>query len=1108
MGTVMILQQRWIGVLLIVLTGILPLRLDAMQNNQKFTSAEVNMVSLSDAQEKFYKAEFNKEIQLELNEESVEEALRKVASKTGLKLTYRGDIMADRTVSLENQSITISGALDHILSDTGLEYRFSKDGYLLIARSYDQFADARIMETVSGQVVDANSGEPLPGVNVIVKGTSTGTSTSGDGTYQLDVPSLQDTLMFSFIGYIAQEVPIDGRTTINIELAEDVQQLEDVVVVGYGTQEKQQVTGSVSSVGSEEFVTGNVNNAGELIQGKVPGLTIAGNGGDPNSDPTIRLRGITTFSANQEPLVVVDGIIGASLNNLDPNDIESIDVLKDASASAIYGTRGASGVIVVTTKSGTEGQQQTQVNYNGSVTVIGVENKLDVLSGDQFRQLSQETGFSITDLGANTDWFEEITQTGYNHIHNLAISGGNETTTYRISGNFRDNTAIQKESGFSQINGRLNVTQSALNDNLDLTFNMAVTNREEQRGFNSAFRYAATFNPTAPVTSDGFENTGGYTEIASFDVFNPVAIVETGDDLATEKLFTGALRGQYDFSDLIPGLEASAFYSLETESEENNVFYSKNNKWQGGATQSSLGPGQAERFVQNDQRELFEATFNYITDINELRLESVAGYSYNDFETRITDVSGGDFISDYVGADNLGFAQDFSQGEGSVGSFKTTNKIIGFFGRVNLNWDDTYFVNASLRREASSRFGENEKWGNFWSAGGGIELTNILNIEFMDQLKLRSSYGVTGNDAPESGISKLRFAPQGNFFVNGAFVQSFGPVSNANPDLKWEENQEFNAGVDFEMFDSRLSGTVEVYQKNTKDLLFEVQVPVPPNLFPTRWENVGELQNQGLDIMLDYAITRGQNVNWNSSVTFSTFDTELKEFVTGDEIFIANAGSPGQNSTPLIRVKEGEPIGQIWGPEFAGIGDDGEWRFFDADGNRVKIDEITREDEKVIGNGLPDFSLGWTNTVNYKNWDLRTFIRGVFGHELVNTFSLFYETPSSISTWNVLESALEISNLTSPPTFSSFNVENASFVRFQNASLGYNVPLPDNSAVRRIHLSLSGNNLFTLTGYDGIDPEVSFVDPVTNDSPLAPGIERRNNWFTARSVTFGVNIDF
>lgn len=972
---------------------------------------------------------------------------------------------------------------------------------------------------VSGTVTDAESGEILPGVNVIVKGMPTrGTSVDAEGSFNLTVPSVQDTLIFSFVGYVTQEIPLDGRTNIDVTLSPDVQQLEDVVVIGYGTQEKQQITGSVSSVQSEDFVAGNVNNPGELIQGKVPGLTIAGaGGGDPNSSPSIRMRGITTFSANQEPLVVVDGIIGASLDNIDPNDIKSMDVLKDASAAAIYGTRGAAGVIVVTTKSGAQTaanpDKTVSVNYNGYYTVEGIENQLDVLSASEYRQLSQDIGVSINDLGGSTDWFEEVTQLGSNNSHSLALSGGNENTNYRISGNFRDRRGIQKKTGFEQINGRLNLTQKALDDKMDITFNLGVTSRESDFSFGEVFRYAQTMNPTAPVKSSGFENTGGYTEIGAFDIFNPVAIMNTTFNEGKRSIVNGALKVSYEFEDLVPGLSTSLFYSLEDRSDINNQFFSKNSKWNnsedfGGATQASLGPGLARREATNNRSKLFEATANYVTDISDLRVESVVGYSFNDFIDEGTYAEGGDFVTDAVGPYNLSFAQDFSQGEGIVTSFKNTHRIIGYFGRANLSWDDTYFLNGSFRREGSSRFGIDNKWGNFYSAGGGVDVTGIVDLPIFNQLKLRGSYGVTGQDAPFNGISKLRFGPEGNFFVDGSFVQSFGPVSNPNPDLKWEENREWNVGVDLQALDNRLSASFEYYKKNTEDLLFEVQVPVPPNLYPTTWKNVGELENQGFEASLDYAAIQKSDLNWNTSLTFSTFNTVLEKFISEDEIFVSNAGSPGQNSTPLVRVKEGEPIGQIWGLEFAEVSDSGEWLFFDKNGNKKTKDQLTTEDEQVLGNGLPDFSLGWSNRVNYKNFDLSLFFRGVFGHEMVNTFRLFYETPTSISTWNVLESATEWKDLSSPPQFSSVHVEDASFVRLQNATIGYTLPIAENSPVSNMRVYVSGNNLFTVTAYEGINPEPRFTDEVGGGGPLAPGIERRNAWITTRSVTLGVQLDF
>ncbi|MDX1641594.1 MAG: TonB-dependent receptor, partial [Balneolaceae bacterium] len=350
----------------------------------------------------------------------------------------------------------------------------------------------------------------------------------------------------------------------------------------------------------------------------------------------------------------------------------------------------------------------------------------------------------------------------------------------------------------------------------------------------------------------------------------------------------------------------------------------------------------------------------------------------------------------------------------------------------------------------------------------------------------------------------------GNFFVGDSFVQSFGPVSNNNPDLKWEENREFNLGLDITAFDNRMQATIEYYERITDDLLFEVEVPVPPNLFPTTWRNVGRMDNTGLDLSLGYDIIRNQNTNWNSLVNFSTFETILVEFV--DETrFVANAGSPGQNAVNFVRLREGEELGQLWAPVFAGVDDQGRELVFDAEGNRVTTDQVTQDDGAVVGKGLPDFEIGWTNTLNYKNWDVSIFLRGVFGHDLINTQKVFFEHPSNITNWNVTESALDIKNITSAPSFTSRQVEDADFVRFQNFTVGYTIPLGNEgllSDVRRVRLYVSGNNLFSITNYTGIDPEVRYEDTGTGAGSLAPGIERRDQWFTARSISVGVNLDF
>lgn len=985
-----------------------------------------------------------------------------------------------------------------------LMVRLSLAAFLVCGFGFIQESHAQI--EVSGTVTDADNGSTLPGVNVTVKGMPTrGTSTDENGDYSLIVPSPQDTLVFSFIGYTEKQVPVNGRTTINVQMVSQVVQSEGLVVTGFGTQEQQQVTGSISTVDSEEFVGGNVNNVSELLSGKVAGLAISSSGANPNSSPTIRLRGISSFGANQEPLVVVDGVPGASMNNVDPSDIQSINVLKDASASAIYGTRGSAGVIVITTKSGHGG---FSVSYEGSYTMETVANKLDVLSATEYKRLAEVTGFNAPMQGHSTDWFERISQVGANNIQNLSFSGGNDNMNYRVSLNYRNRKGIQRETGFEKINGRLNFTQWAVDKKLQFDVNLSATDRQARYGFSEAFRYAAIFNPTAPVFvgQDSMPTTGGYFEQPLFDYFNPVNIIESGERRENAMLFNGNLKASYEFRDSFPGLRVSATYSLATDEYTDRNFYARTHKFIGGASSSSLGPGLAEKNMDDSRDKLFQAQVNYTTDIQDLSIESFVGYQWQEFIYTGTFVGGGDFVTDAVKYNNFTFAQDFNQGEGTITSYKNTHRLIGFYGRTNLNWDQTYFLNGSIRREGSSRFGADNKWGLFWSTGVGVELTNLVDIP-LDQLKFRASYGLTGQDAPFSGIAVQRYAPQGNFFLNGRYIQSFGPVSNANPNLKWEEKAEFNVGFDYAALDHRLSGSLEYYTSTVSDLLFEISVPVPPNLYPTTWKNVGKLNKWGIEAQTNWAVLQNrEGLNWTTTFTGSYFSkTTLEEFITDETQYISNAGSPGLNATPLIRVKEGEPVGQIWAPEFAGISDAGRWLFYGKDGNKITADQVTTDDKKVVGNGLPDYQIGWSNRLNYKNWSFGMSVRGVFGHQLANMFRTFYQPPSQITSYNALDSAFELKKLKESPQFSSLQVENADFLRVEEVTLGYTIPLGEQLSIKNMRVSLSVNNLYTFTAYNGINPEVEWSDGL--GGPLAPGIERRNSWYTSRSFTFSLSLD-
>lgn len=961
---------------------------------------------------------------------------------------------------------------------------------------------------VTGTVTDATDGSVLPGASVVVQGSEEltgamiGTVTGMDGTFTIRVPENLNVLTVSFIGYISQNVEIDGRTSINIQMQPDVRLLGDVVVVGYGVQDRREITSAVASVSEDRFVTGNINEAQQLLQGKVAGLIITRPGADPEQGFNIRLRGLSTIGAQKEPLVVIDGIIGGSFDSVDPRDIESIEVLKDASASAIYGTRGASGVILITTKSGgalPEGG--VSVTYSGQVSSSIVANRMEMMTADQYRQLPA-AGFTISDFGASTNWWEEITQNAYTHSHNLAIAGGNATTSYRLSGSYRDIEGIQKGTTSQRLNTRLNLQHRALDDRLTLTGILSITDRQADVGNPSVFRYATTHNPTAPI----FNADGTFREITGFDRYNPIAMNELQTIDTEFNRINLSLRGEYDFSDIVDGLSGAVFYSREKSDFFRGEYRSKNLDWGDGMGRNGL----AFRRSDESRNQLFETTANYRQTFSAVRLESVAGYSYQEFAFQGQGATAGNFPSDATLYHNLSLSGDISDGRASMFSYRNTNKLVAFFGRANFTIDNTYFASATYRREGSTRFGIGNKWGDFYAVSVGAELTNLIDIPFADQFKVRASYGETGQDAPSSGLSRLRFNTQGNFLVDGNFIPALAPASNPNPDLKWEVKREWNVGLDFAFFNDRFSGSLDYYQNVTSDLLLNFTVPVPPNIFPQQWVNIGELSNKGFEAALDYLAVNKQDFTWRTGITFSTQETILESLSSGDLQFgdrqlISNVGSPGLNNTPMIRVQEGRPIGELWGKRFAGISTSGEWLFFNANGDIVRSAETSEADDQVIGNGMPDFQLGFDNTIRYKNWDLNMFWRGAFGHDLANSFNIFYKNPNTAFGWNVTTTALELSDLREDPQFSSFYVEDASFMRLENLTIGYTFDLRAGSPLRNMRLYASGNNLWTITNYTGVDPEVRFED---NGNPLAPGIERRDQWFTQTSFVFGIDIGF
>lgn len=943
--------------------------------------------------------------------------------------------------------------------------------------------------TVTGKVTGSDDGMGIPRANITVKGTTRGVPSGLDGTYTIDVAA-NETLVFSFVGYITKEVLVGNQTTINVALEPDFADLEEVIVVGYGSQEKKEITSSVVALDAKEFNKGNVNDPAQLLQGKVPGLSIYNKGGNPNGGATIRLRGISTVGANVQPLVVVDGVIGASLDNVDPNDIESVNVLKDGSAAAIYGSRGSAGVILVTTKTGSRGGRGLTATYNGYVAADQVFKYQPVMTPSEY------VAAGGNDLGSETIWQEEITRTGITNVHNVAVSGGTENTTFRVSTNFRNVQGILKKSGFNQVNARANLDHYALNDKLNIKFNMSLTNREQEFGFNEAFRYAALFNPTAPIRNPD----GSYFQAILFDNFNPVAIVEQNTNIGQRKNLNFNTQLSYNITDDITW---SANYAQQFSTFTGGTFYPSNSLFVGFNR-----TGLATRRTDETKFTLFETYGTYVTDLGNSNLTVSAGYSFQEDQATGFNVSAGNFPTNEIGFNILGSSGNIL-GDGAnvaLQSYESPeNRIIAFFGRVNWNINNAIFVNASVRREGSTKLGADNQWGTFPAFGVGADLLQYIDVAAFSQLKLRAGYGVTGSLPGPSGLAQDSYS----YGFGGGGSVSFNRAGNT--DLKWEEKAEINLGLDFGLLGGKLSGSLDVYTRDINDFILERDVD--PAVYGTnrRYENAGKLNTQGIELALNHSGIGSGDFTWSPGIVLSSYATTLDEFVTDRQV-LGNLGSPGQNGTNMVLTAVGDKVGQIWGPVFSGnVDSEGNPVFVDVngDGNLVTgagnaLDPDA--DFEVLGNGIPSVEIGWTNALTYGNWDLNVFFRAALGHSLVNTFRAFYEPidPGAINSYNRTKTDLQIPELTQA-LYSSLYVEKADFFRLDNATLGYNFDMSGNEMFSNIRAYLSVQNAFVLTNYEGIDPDPSLTD---GGNPLIPGIDRRNNYYTNRTFTFGLNIGF
>ena len=996
---------------------------------------------------------------------------------------------------------------------------------LLISQSFNAVF-AQDERKITGNLID-DAKLPIVGASVTVKGTTKVTSTGAGGSFSISAKT-GDKILFSFLGYQTKELTVTNASTYQVVISEASSSLTDVVVVGYGKSSRKALTSSISTVKGDDLNKGAISDVGQMLQGKVPGLNIT-RSGDPNRNAAIIMRGASTLREGaQSPLFVIDGVVGADISILAPDDIASIDVLKDAAAAAIYGNRAANGVIMVTTKKGVTGA--TQIAYNGYFGVENVSNRYDMMNSDQLRAFLAKTNSALTpanDKGANTNWQDEVQRSNaLSYNHNISLSGGTEKTTYNASLNYFKQDGIIKTSDLDRFIGRIGIEQKALNDRLKIGLNISnsVTNANLVPYRNTVLSQMLTYLPTAPVKNpDGsyFDN------LIQTSYYNPVSMLENGTENLKNKNILGNLtinlKLPFGFSyDVSASYQNSqnvygAFYNSIYTSRYNNVRNTPDPPANPSFVTLVGKDGLAVRNAYQNTNKIIETYLTWNKKFGDHDINAVVGYSYqqslnNDgFQATSTN-----FPINQVGYNNLSLGNPYAVTDFRVdfnpGVTYQEILMISDFARVNYNYKNKYLIQGSIRKDGSNVFGANEKWGYFPSVGAAwnIDQENFFkNVGIIKTLKLRGSYGIAGNSLGFAPLTtKLIYGQVGQFYYNGSPREgAYGAVQNENPDLRWEKTATTNVGLDFGLFNGRLTGSVDVYDKKTTDLI--LQFGVDNNLFPAPLytANVGKLSNKGIEVVLNGTPVSTDNFSWTTGFNLAHNQNKIitlsddSRFNIEDRLTVSPDGA-GQSGATLQILKPGEPIGTFFTFKYAGKDANGVSQYYDAAGNIKTQNLLNKTDYYILGNSQPKALLGWSNNLRYKNFDLSVFMRAVLGVKIMNVTRADLFRPSTAQFTNI---PVEVEN-ESPADFNSYKyssrfLENGSYLRLDNATLGYTFKKGIIPGVNSIRLYTTANNLFVITGYKGIDPEI-------NQGGTAPGVDTNNFYPKTRTFLFGLNVSF
>ena len=965
---------------------------------------------------------------------------------------------------------------------------------------------------ITGTVTDPG-GEPLIGVSVKTGNSGAGAITDVDGNYSVEV-SPTGTLVFSYVGFEVINEPVKNRRVINVTLKEKNDVLNEVVVIGYGTMDKKELTSAISHVGEKDFLTISSLDPSMMIQGKVAGVSITNTGaGDPNNQASIQIRGVSSRSAGLGPLIVIDGVPGGNLTNINPNDIASFDILKDGAASAIYGTRGSNGVIVVTTKKGSkDGRMHT--SYSGMFSWDVINKELDMMSAQEFRDVRLGWGDTGVALGGNVDWLDAVSRTGTAQQHTLTLSGGNDKSNYRVSADYRDAKGIDLRSHRREYGARASIMHTTKGGLFTITANIAPRIIYRDQADWGVFKDAIEANPTTPLMDP--ENPTRYYNFQGQVVgSNPVERQLLEKDHGDTKLldWDGTVR-----LNLLPllGNDSDGNHRLSTQVMFADHQYDNDNSWFRPSTSTICinngREGEASRSYSKERQYVVEWLTNYSGSFGSHNVKGMAGYSYQYAQYSGLNAYNKDFPNDGLGYDNLG-SGEYAKEEGEIdmGSYRNDSKLISFFGRVSYDYAGKYMFTASLRHEGSSKFGADNKWGNFPAVSAGWRISEepfMKNVKWVSDLKLRADYGVTGNQDFGSYISLNTMTGFGYYFYNGKYFQVWGPSKNVNPDLRWEKGKNWNIGIDFSLFNNRVYGSVNYFNRKQQDLLGNYKVSVPPYLFDETFVNVGTMKNTGIEIDVNFKAVNTKDFSYDLNFVGTTMKNKFVDFSNSKYIgqdYYDMAGTedpyPFYN---LQRIQKGESLGNFYMWRYAGHSADGEWLVYDKDGDIIRASQASDADRQVVGNGMPKFTMSSSHNFRYKNFDLSLFFRGAFGYDIFNIHDFYYGTRNF--TGNRLDKAYGKNFVVSGsanPVVCDYFLEKGDYLKLDMMTLGYTLNLKDCPYLDRVRVYGTMKNIFTITKFSGVDPSSYQVNGLT------PGAQGSRTYFpTTRQFIVGLQIDF